>query len=84
MSFLRKLFGPEKENETATPPEEIDAPCPHVTLIPRWESNPDDMGNEAKADRFTCDGCDAEFSGDEGRALLAKEKERVEQVVGEG
>jgi hypothetical protein len=83
MSFLRKLFGRKEEGEAASPVDEIDAPCPHVTLVPHWGSNPDDMGNVDKADRFTCDACDAEFSREEGLRLFDKEKERVEQVLGD-
>jgi hypothetical protein len=85
MSFLRKLFNREENTPPPAAAESVpEAPCPHVTLIPHWENHPDDMGNNDKADRFTCDACDAEFSREEGLRLFAKEKERVEQIVGEG
>lgn len=63
MSVLTKLFG-RNDHGTATD----DIACPHMALIPRWESV-DDMGKMERATGFHCEACGSTFSGEEGRRL---------------
>lgn len=93
MGILDKLFGRNKRTATVTRTrEEIQADCPHTTLLARWDSV-EDMGKNDKATKFICDSCHAEFSPNqtdtirEGHAERlrvslaeeAREEERIEQ-----
>jgi len=68
MRFLRRLLGRREE-----PPVPV---CPHVTLVPRWDSA-DDIGKPEKVTSFICEGCQASFSREEGEQLQATEVERL-------
>ena len=56
-----------------------DPPCPHVTLIPKWDSTAD-MGHEDKATGYDCEGCKEPFTAEQGRALRRTEAERVKHA----
>jgi hypothetical protein len=78
MAFITKLFGRSKtktaEVETAAPP------CPHVTLVPHWDSA-EDIGKQDKATSFICDACDQSFTPQEARQLRSTESDRLAQVI---
>ena len=78
MSVLTKLFG-TKEKEAVTAPAPDAARCPHTTLVPQWD-RVTDMGDEAKATAWTCQGCQQTFTGEEGRSLRRTEAARVRQL----
>jgi len=77
MGFLSKLFG---RRPAAAPPAADVPPCPHVTLVPRWNSAAE-MGDEAKASGYQCDSCQQTFTAEEGRALRQTEAARVAQLT---
>jgi hypothetical protein len=78
MGLLSKLRGGGDSN-TAT--ETIEAPpCPHVSLLPRWDSI-DDMGDDNKAVSFTCEACGQVFEPAEAMRLRASEEERVRNAL---
>jgi hypothetical protein len=60
---------------------EVPRTCPHVVLLPHWE-RPENMGQEALADDFSCQACAARFSQAEAQHLRATEAERLR--VGSG
>jgi hypothetical protein len=79
MGILDKLLGRNKRTQVVTKSrEEIQAECPHTTLLARWDSV-DDMGKNEKATSFVCDSCHAEFSPDETEAIRAGHSERLRQ-----
>jgi len=55
-------------------------PCPHVTLIPKWDSTAD-MGHEDKATGYACEGCKGTFTAEQGRELRRTEAERVKHTL---
>ena len=65
MGLLDKLFGRGEGHHA----EMDEVACPHTTLTARWDSV-DDIGKHDRATGFHCEGCGADFSGDEGRRLL--------------
>jgi hypothetical protein len=65
MGLLSKIFGREEPKDA----EALAVECPHRALTARWDSL-EDIGKEERATSFRCESCGAEFSGDEGRALL--------------
>jgi hypothetical protein len=78
MGLLSKLRG---RPETTEQPVALEAPpCPHVALLPHWDSL-DDMGHEDKAVYFYCDSCGQQFSPDEARALRDTEAERIRDIA---
>ena len=62
------------------PPVTENPPCPHTTLISRWDSVAD-MGKEDKVTTYTCDGCQQSFTAAEGRALRETEAARVQREL---
>ena len=78
MSFLTKLFGRSKA--TSAQSEVVAPPCPHVTLVPRWDTA-EDIGKEDKATGFTCDACHQSFTPEEARQLRRTESERLSEVI---
>ena len=75
MRFLRRLLGWRGERPVGQ--EEASEPvCPHVALVPRWDSA-GDIGKSEKVSSFICEGCQASFSREEGEQLQATEAERV-------
>lgn len=81
MSWKDRLRG--RRVETAAPNAGDRPPCPHVTLVPRWDSAPD-MGDEEKASAWRCDVCGATFSPAEAQGLRASEGERVKSALQHG
>ncbi len=59
-----KLFG--DDTQTAERTEDETSNCPHLVLVPRWDSV-DDMGDESKASGYHCDACGVSLSLEEGR-----------------
>ena len=55
-------------------------PCPHTTLVSRWDSVAD-MGKEDKVTSYDCEGCGQRFSAAEGHALRATEAARVQREL---
>ncbi len=74
MGFLETLR--HREARTEKPVEAAEAVCPHVTLIPRWESV-DDLGKPGRVTLYTCESCDRSFSREEGERIKATVKERL-------
>ncbi|HEU4759791.1 MAG TPA: hypothetical protein VFT91_07395 [Dehalococcoidia bacterium] len=79
--MFRRLFRRE-ETRTAEEPAVAAPPCPHVALIPYWDSA-EDMGKATRVSRFTCESCDAAFSREEGERLQAQETARIRLAEGE-
>ena len=75
MGIFRRLFRREETRAAEAPAVEV-PPCPHVALIPHWDSAAD-MGKPDKASRYTCESCGAAFSREEGERLLAQETARI-------
>ena len=71
MRFLDRLFRrtPADGSTSARTQDEIQAVCPHITLIGHWGSV-DDVGKDDKATGFTCGTCQTDFSPEEGYQLL--------------
>ena len=76
MGMLDKLIGRKKRIADETLAAAEGAPCPHITLIPKWDSTTD-MGHEDKVSGYTCDSCKRAFTAAEGRDLRRTEAERV-------
>lgn len=74
MSFFKNLLRRDKGQQKEI--EESEVPCPHVALVPNWDS-PSDMGDPDKATRYTCQSCNSPFSLEEAKKLMAEEAERV-------
>jgi hypothetical protein len=80
MGFLDKLFGGSKEKSTTTV---IDAPpCPHVVLVPRWDTA-GDIGITERASRFVCEACEQVFTPEEAQRLQATAGDRLPPQVEE-
>lgn len=79
MGLLGKLFGGKKQ-ESATTTQTTTVDCPHVVLVPRWESV-QDMGHEDRISRFMCEACQQEFTPDVAAQLRRTVNERVDSSV---
>ena len=77
MGLLAKLRG--QSTPSASAPAD-DPPCPHVTLVPRWDTVAD-MGHEDKISSYLCDGCQQTFTAAEGRELRQTEAERLKHEL---
>lgn len=77
MGFLSKLTGKKSEPTTMTKDE---LTCLHVAMTPRWDSLAD-MGNEAKASRWTCDACGQDFTPEDAQQLRATEAARLKSTL---
>ena len=75
MRFLRRLLG-RSEERPVEQEQASESVCPHVALVPRWDSA-DDIGKREKVSSFICESCQASFSREEGEQLQATEAERV-------
>ena len=75
MSFLSRLFG-RKESPTASPAELVEPECPHVALVPHWDSA-GDMGKADKVTSYSCEACKGTFPREEGDRLMTEEKARL-------
>ena len=74
MRFLKNLMG-ERRHEPAAPQATATA-CPHVALVPRWDSA-DDIGKAVRVSRYVCESCGADFSREDGERVQAEEVQRV-------
>ena len=81
MSWIDRLRG--RRVETPAPNGDDLPPCPHVTLVPRWDAAPD-MGDEEKASSWICDVCGTAFTPAEVQGLRASEGERVKSALRDG
>ncbi len=81
MGFLGKLFG-SKGKDGAVVTEAGAVSCPHVTLVPRWDSAAD-MGNDSKATSYVCQACRQTFTREEAQTLRQTEGERLREELGE-
>jgi transposase-like protein len=75
MGILDRLLG-RKQKQPVEEAEVTDAVCPHVALVPHWDSA-DDMGKSDKVSSYVCEACQATFSREEGERLQATQAERV-------
>lgn len=75
MGFLDKLLR-RGQRPAADQAAVAEQECPHVALVPRWDSA-DDMGKTELVSRYVCEACNATFSREEGEAMQAEEAERL-------
>jgi hypothetical protein len=75
MGIMDRLLGRKQKQpvEEAEVPEPV---CPHVALVPHWDSA-DDMGKSDRVSSYVCEACHATFSREQGERLLATQAERV-------
>ena len=80
MGVLDKLLGrkPAGVAEPGTATE--NPPCPHTTLVPRWDSAAD-MGHEDKIAGYDCDSCKQHFTAGQGRDLRRTEAARLKHTL---
>ena len=74
MRFLSRLL--QRKDE---PPSEVGAAepeCPHVALVPHWDSA-EDIGHGEKVTRYECESCKASFSREEGERRRDAGSERL-------
>jgi hypothetical protein len=81
MGFLDKIFGGSKEKSSNAAVMEA-PPCPHVVLVPRWDTAAD-IGITERASRFICEGCEQVFTPEEARALQENTHDRLPPAVEE-
>lgn len=83
MGLLEKLLhrpeAPESPQESDASTME-DTACPHLALVPRWDSVAD-MGHEDRVTGYHCEGCNTDFTAEEGWALRANEGNRIREGV---
>jgi len=74
MKFLDRLLG----RKEATPPEaEVAEPdCPHVALVPFWDSA-EDIGVNEKIARYECESCKAAFTREQGEQIRVEGADRL-------
>ena len=74
MGFLNRLF---QRKDTSPSAVEIAEPqCPHVALVPHWDSA-DDIGNSEKVSRYECESCKESFPREEGERRRYEGTERM-------
>jgi hypothetical protein len=64
MGFLSRTKEKKEEEVIET------APCPHTSLVQRWDL-PEDMGNKEKA-TYVCDACSERFSYEQAQQFLER------------
>ena len=75
MTFFKRLFGRKEATPVAQAP--MAAPeCPHVALVPHWDSA-GDMGKADKVTSYSCEACKGTFPREEGDRLMTEEKARL-------
>ena len=77
MGLLAKLCGQSAPSVSASAD---DPPCPHVSLVPRWD-NAADMGHEDKVSTYVCEDCKHSFTAMEGRSLRQTEAARLKEEL---
>ncbi len=78
MGLLSKLMGKPETDEREE--EQTSVTCPHLALVPRWDSA-DDIGHEERATSFHCEACGSDFSSAEMRSLRSSEGERLREAM---
>jgi hypothetical protein len=78
MKLLDRIL--HRAKPAAPPPAQVSVTCPHVSLVPQWDSVAD-MGQEEKASGFTCAACGQRFTPEEARALRQTEADRLRQLT---
>jgi hypothetical protein len=81
MGLFDKLFGGSRERTSSAAVLEA-PPCPHVTLVPHWDS-PADMGINDKASSFACEACGQSFTPEQARELRETAADRLPEAVEE-
>lgn len=78
MGFLDRLLGRKEEQPApeAAAPEPV---CPHIALVPFWDSA-DDMGNSEKVARYKCESCQEEFSREGGTGCRRRSRSVSERL----
>lgn len=74
MGFLDRLLHRKGEAASAAGIAEVE--CPHVALVPYWDSA-EDIGNAEKVVRYECESCKASFGPEEGERIRAEGTERM-------
>jgi hypothetical protein len=64
MGFLSRTKDKKEEEVIET------APCPHTSLVQRWDL-PEDMGNKEKA-TYVCDACGGRFAYEQAQQFLER------------
>ncbi len=64
MGFLSRTKDKKEEEVIET------APCPHTSLVQRWDL-PEDMGNKEKA-TYVCDACGGSFNYEQAQQYLER------------
>lgn len=77
MGIFDKFFGGKtKVAAPAKSSAELQAECPHIALMGRWDAA-GDMGKDDKVTAFICDACHTTFSPEEGRRLRVTTADRL-------
>ena len=77
MSWWNRIMRRGDREESAPDTEAVpEAPCLHLTLVPRWDSA-EDIGHDDRAIGFDCEMCRESFTPDEATQLRATEGERL-------
>lgn len=74
MGFLDRLL--HRKEEAASAVDVVEPECPHVALVPHWDSA-DDIGHADKVTRYECESCKASFGREEGERLRTEGTERM-------
>jgi len=74
MGFLDRLL--HRKEEAASVVGVAEAECPHVALVPHWDTA-GDIGNREKVTRYECESCKASFGREDGERIQAEGAERM-------
>jgi transposase-like protein len=74
MGFLDRLI--HRREAAASSVLLTERECPHVALVPRWDSA-EDIGHSDRVVRYECESCKAVFTRADGERLLAEGAERL-------
>lgn len=74
MGFLDRLL--RRKEGAAAAVGVAEAECPHVALVPHWDSA-EDIGHADKVVRYECESCKASFGREEGERLRSEGAERM-------
>ncbi len=80
MGFLDRLL--HRKDEAASAVDVAEPECPHVALVPHWDSA-EDIGHGEKVVRYECESCKASFGREEGERLRDAGAERVRIIDAE-
>ncbi len=74
MGFLNRILHRKEAGASAVGVAEKE--CPHVALVPHWDSV-DDIGINDRIVRYECESCRAAFTREEGEHLQTAGAERL-------